>query len=80
MRELQRHQDTRSLQAGGALLEASSLSEFQTHPDNGGAPPPFRVDVPLHQLLAKLRARPALLPSAQPRALPEPVFPQHPSC
>src|ERR1700693_4303840 len=42
---------------------------------------PFRLDVPLHDLLQKPEARRPLMPpppSAQPQKLPVPVFPQHP--
>src|SRR5579864_2875614 len=42
-------------------------------------PPPFRVDVQLHELLVSDKPRATLpVPVAQPQALPEPVFPQHP--
>src|SRR5262245_10165670 len=43
------------------------------------APPPaqqFRIDVPLYTLLQKTQERSALPLSADPRALPDPVFPQ----
>ena len=43
------------------------------------APPPFRLDVQLHDLLKKsLAPRPILVPGRQPEKFPEPVFPQHP--
>jgi len=43
------------------------------------APPPFRLDVQLHDLLTKSPApRPLLMPAAGDAKLPEPVFPQHP--
>ena len=78
MSELQQqHQSAGLQQAGGAVVETTSMNEFQT-PPNGGSPPRFRVDVPLHQLLVTPRAKPTLLPSAQPQTLPEPIFPQHP--
>jgi MoaA/NifB/PqqE/SkfB family radical SAM enzyme len=43
-------------------------------------PPPFRVDVQLHDLLVsdKRKAASLPIPSPQPQVLPEPVFPQHP--
>ena len=44
------------------------------------APPPFRLDVQLHDLLKKSPApRPILVPGRQPEKFPEPVFPQHQS-
>ena len=46
---------------------------------NSGFTPPYRLDVPLHQLLMKPAATPpapALLPSGEKQSLPEPVFPQ----
>src|SRR5207244_9558112 len=43
------------------------------------APPPFRLDVQLHDLLKKSPApRPILVPGRQAEKFPEPVFPQHP--
>jgi len=43
------------------------------------APPPFRLDVQLHDLLKKSPApRPILVPGRQAERFPEPVFPQHP--
>ena len=43
-------------------------------------PPPFRVDVQLHDLLVsdKRKATSLPIPSPEPQVLPEPVFPQHP--
>lgn len=44
--------------------------------------PGFRLDVPLHELLRKPAASSPPLPSwpsAQPQALPKPIFPQHPN-
>lgn len=54
-----------------ALQEQSSVPE---------APPQFRLDVQLHDLLVKSPApRPVLLPKGDVvQQLPEPVFPQHP--
>jgi MoaA/NifB/PqqE/SkfB family radical SAM enzyme len=53
--------------------------EQQVHRQEGSAPPPFRVDVGLHELLVskndKRRSRVAADPEQK---LPEPVFPQHP--
>jgi hypothetical protein len=43
------------------------------------APPPFRLDVQLHDLLKKSPApRPELAPTSGEKFFPEPVFPQHP--
>jgi MoaA/NifB/PqqE/SkfB family radical SAM enzyme len=45
------------------------------------APPPFRLDVQLHELLTKPARSPMMSPpppSVQPETLPEPVFPQRP--
>jgi MoaA/NifB/PqqE/SkfB family radical SAM enzyme len=44
------------------------------------SPPPFRLDVQLHELLVNSTAKPAAPPPLAPRrlALPEPVFPQRP--
>ena len=43
------------------------------------APPPFGLDVQLHDLLKKSPApRPILVPGRQAEKFPEPVFPQHP--
>jgi MoaA/NifB/PqqE/SkfB family radical SAM enzyme len=42
-------------------------------------PPPFRIDPTLHQILYKRESRPTLEPIAEPEALPEPIYPQHPS-
>lgn len=42
------------------------------------APPPFRVDVKLHQLLVNKEENPVLKPEVGSKKLPEPVFPQHP--
>jgi len=44
------------------------------------APPAFRLDVQLHDLLTKSPApRPVLLPKSDGDKFPEPVFPQHPA-
>lgn len=40
--------------------------------------PPFRLDVPLHNLLVKSAPGSVLQPRPQPQTLPEPVFPQRP--
>ena len=39
---------------------------------------PFRLDVPLHNLLQQPSQRPSPHSSKEPVALPDPVFPQHP--
>ena len=39
---------------------------------------PFRLDVPLHNLLLQPSHKPVLDPPKESAALPEPVFPQHP--
>lgn len=41
----------------------------------GHAPPPFRIDVPLHSLLMK-PTQPKTIPLREPQSLPEPVYPQ----
>src|ERR1700756_821101 len=42
------------------------------------APPPFRLDVQLHDLLKKSPApRPILVPGRETEKFPEPIFPQH---
>jgi MoaA/NifB/PqqE/SkfB family radical SAM enzyme len=48
--------------------------------ENLGAAPAFRLDVPLHALLTKPKTSPRSIPAplAEPKALPEPVFPQYP--
>lgn len=47
--------------------------------DTNGPPPPFRVDVQLHDLLTKPSTRPtAPPPSSSPQKLPDPIFPQRP--
>ena len=56
-------------------------TEFQTPQTVDTAPRPFRLDVPLHNLLQKADAKSPLAPpppSARPQKLPEPVFPQRP--
>lgn len=48
--------------------------------DAGEAPPPFRVDVTVHELLMnKTRSRPSLLPTGPPQTLPDPIFPRRPT-
>src|SRR5579864_5073559 len=42
------------------------------------APPAFRLDVELHQLLLNSSTRPPTPPEPLGISLPEPVFPQHP--
>jgi len=42
------------------------------------APPPFRVDQKLHQILYQPAGRPSLEPLPEPEVLPEPPYPQHP--
>src|SRR5690348_13881072 len=39
---------------------------------------PFRLDVPLHNLLQEPARRPSPVAASEPAALPVPVFPQHP--
>ena len=39
---------------------------------------PFRLDVPLHNLLRGPELRPRVAPLSAPQTLPEAVFPQHP--
>ncbi len=59
-------------------VKAVQSERVSLTPTPSESPPRFRVDVPLHQLLTKPRAKPTLPPSAQPQTLPEPIFPQHP--
>ncbi len=54
------------------------MKELEKQQEASGSPLPFRLDVQLHDLLTRPRPRGAVPPSAQPQALPEPVFPQHP--
>jgi MoaA/NifB/PqqE/SkfB family radical SAM enzyme len=56
------------------------MKELQVPQEIGGSPPPFRLDVSLHEVLTKPRTKLRVLhsPSVQPQTLPEPVFPQHP--
>jgi len=55
------------------------MSATQEQHGNETAPPPFRLDVQIHQLLTKSSAPwPVLLPDSERTNLPEPVFPQHP--
>jgi MoaA/NifB/PqqE/SkfB family radical SAM enzyme len=54
-----------------------AVQERYTHDED--APPSFRLDVQLHELLTKAPApRPTLMPTSTPKTLPEPVFPQFP--
>jgi MoaA/NifB/PqqE/SkfB family radical SAM enzyme len=54
-----------------------AVQERYTHDED--APPSFRLDVQLHDLLTKAPApRPSLMPASTPTTLPEPVFPQYP--
>jgi MoaA/NifB/PqqE/SkfB family radical SAM enzyme len=56
-------------------------TELGDHQETDASIRPFRLDVPLHDLLKKPEATRPLLPpppSAQPQKLPEPVFPLHP--
>jgi MoaA/NifB/PqqE/SkfB family radical SAM enzyme len=55
----------------------SGLQEFQNAVPS---PPPFRIDVQLHDLLTKSEPRPLVppKPSGPQQTLPEPVFPLHP--
>jgi hypothetical protein len=46
-------------------------------PDNS-APPPFRIDQTLHQILYKPQSRPAAEIAVERKALPEPPYPIHP--
>src|SRR5262249_24286414 len=59
--------------------EATVMESHLEHPTDS-SPPPFRVDVRLHQLLVDKNnaVRPSVQPAAQLQKLPEPVFPQHP--
>ncbi len=57
------------------------MSSFQQHPEaTPSTPPPFRLDVQVHDLLKNPTARPAAppLPSSPAQTLPDAVFPQHP--
>jgi len=58
------------------------MPALQENPAGHGAPPSFRLDVHLHELLMKpAPARGPLLlaeQTAEPEVFPEPVFPQHP--
>ena len=56
------------------------MTEHEQQQDHIRSAPPFRLDVPLHELLRKPTARPMVPPppSAQLQTLPEPAFPQHP--
>ena len=52
---------------------------MHTHDNTAQANPRFRVDVQLHDLLVKNQPKNLLLPApAEPQALPDPVYPQHP--
>lgn len=55
-------------------------TELQQPKTAGAGIQPFRLDVPLHDLLQNPEAqrRGGAPPSAQPETLPEPIFPQHP--
>ena len=44
----------------------------------GEAPPPFRLDVEIHQLLSNSSAKAPTPPEPKGMSLPDPVFPQHP--
>lgn len=53
----------------------------QQQQDAGGAPPPFRVDVTVHELLMnKTRPRPSLLPTGPPKPCRIPSFRDARSC
>ena len=52
--------------------------QLHTDTDVATAPPAFRIDPKLHQILYKPAARPALEPAPEPEALPEPPYPIHP--
>jgi MoaA/NifB/PqqE/SkfB family radical SAM enzyme len=43
------------------------------------APPPFRIDAKLHQILYTPASRPTLESAPELQVLPEPVYPQHPN-
>jgi MoaA/NifB/PqqE/SkfB family radical SAM enzyme len=59
--------------------ENVKMSATQEQRGNESAPPPFRLDVQVHELLTKSPApKPVLLPDGEDTNLPEPVFPQHP--
>ena len=52
---------------------------FRSNTKREMRPPPFRLDVQLHDLLTKAPSpRPLLLPSTGDGKFPEPVFPQYP--
>jgi len=46
---------------------------------NDSAPAPFRIEVPVHDLLTRSAAKPPDAPAAKGQTLPQPVFPQHPA-
>jgi MoaA/NifB/PqqE/SkfB family radical SAM enzyme len=56
------------------------MIDCQTSQDPHNSVPPFRIDVPLHDLLTKPKSSPRISspPLSQPQILPDPVFPQHP--
>ncbi|MFQ5777484.1 MAG: radical SAM protein [Terriglobia bacterium] len=60
------------------MLESPTTGLEKPQPATS-APPPFRLDVSVHDLLKKPAPRPTplLLPASTPQTLPEPVFPQH---
>src|SRR5919202_5241246 len=47
-------------------------------PETTAAPPPFRIDPKLHQILYKYQTKTTLPPKPEPEVLPEPPFPIHP--
>lgn len=49
-----------------------------SRPEGEQSSSPFRLDVKLHDLLTNPSTKPALAPAAEPKTLPEPVFPLHP--
>jgi MoaA/NifB/PqqE/SkfB family radical SAM enzyme len=61
--------------------EGGAMPGLEVHPSTYQPTPPFRLDVPLHELLTKPTSRPLFKPptmSGPTQTLPEPVFPQHP--
>ncbi len=55
------------------------MKEIQSPQQTDATPPPFRIDVKLHQILHKPESRPTLETAGELQTLPEPVYPQHPN-
>src|SRR5260370_15477408 len=72
--------DSESKRAGGRPMERRAIMAESRDQGTTDSPPPFRLDVQLHDLLMQPAAKPATRPPTVggPQKLPEPEFPSRP--